>query len=272
MTTSTFKPRLVTGVFIGAVMIGSILAGKISATVLLLVISGMCCYELYRMTVTRFSRVQPVLFTAVQCIPLLLHLFMPEFLTDFDKWWVSIVSIPVIGCLYLLGSIRQPPDFFVKRLKATAIAELFITGPVMFGLRIVEHSPIVLLGVFILLWSSDVGAYLVGSRLGKNKLAPMISPGKTWEGVLGGAIVTILVALGLSHWLVQISMQHWLICGGLVIVFGTFGDLMQSAIKRAHDVKDSGNLLPGHGGFYDRFDSFLGCVPWVAFYLLLFAY
>lgn len=129
------------------------------------------------------------------------------------------------------------------------------------------------LALFILLWANDVGAYCFGSLLGKHKLFPRISPGKTWEGSIGGGIFAVVVA-GIIGWLANsgatphtLNIYQWLGLGAVVVVFGTWGDLVESLFKRTIGVKDSGNILPGHGGMMDRFDSSLMAIPAAVIYL-----
>lgn len=129
------------------------------------------------------------------------------------------------------------------------------------------------LSIFIFLWANDTGAYCFGSLLGKHKLFPRISPAKSWEGSIGGGIVVLLVASILSYCdqkggnLSGINLYQWLGLGLVVSVFGTWGDLVESLIKRTIGIKDSGNILPGHGGMLDRFDSSLLAIPAAAVYL-----
>lgn len=127
--------------------------------------------------------------------------------------------------------------------------------------------------LFILLWANDVGAYCFGSLFGKHKLFPRISPGKTWEGSIGGGIFAVVVA-GIIGWLANsgatphtLNIYQWLGLGAVVVVFGTWGDLVESLFKRTIGVKDSGNILPGHGGMMDRFDSSLMAIPAAVIYL-----
>ncbi|MDR3592794.1 MAG: phosphatidate cytidylyltransferase [Negativicutes bacterium] len=122
---------------------------------------------------------------------------------------------------------------------------------------------------FIGTWASDTFAFFVGSTLGKHKLAPAVSPGKTWEGVIGGGAGSCLALLALG-WLWHLPLLHC-VCIGLVIGFvAPLGDLVESAMKRFAGVKDSGRLLPGHGGVLDRFDSILFTVPAVYYYIYIF--
>lgn len=129
------------------------------------------------------------------------------------------------------------------------------------------------LSVFIFLWVNDSGAYCSGSLLGKHKLFPRISPGKTWEGSIGGGLLVLIVAAligyltGNSATPHQLNMGQWMGLGLVVVLFGTWGDLVESLFKRTLGIKDSGNILPGHGGMLDRFDSSLMAIPAAVIYL-----
>ena len=120
----------------------------------------------------------------------------------------------------------------------------------------------------MLTWGNDTGAYLIGSVIGKTPLFPRISPKKTWEGSLGGVAVTFIIAWLLSIYTQELTLQTWLVLAGIVSVFGSTGDLIESMLKRSLGVKDSGTIMPGHGGFLDRFDAFMYMIPFAAAYLL----
>lgn len=130
------------------------------------------------------------------------------------------------------------------------------------------------LSVFIFLWINDAGAYICGSLLGRHKLFPRISPGKSWEGSIGGGVLVVIVAVLVWHLSEQyaqnplgLSAIEWAGLGLVVVVFGTWGDLVESLFKRTLGIKDSGHILPGHGGMLDRFDSTLVAVPAAVVYL-----
>jgi len=128
---------------------------------------------------------------------------------------------------------------------------------------------LILLGVFIILWINDAGAYFVGRAIGRNKIHPTISPGKTWEGWIGGVLLGLVAAWIISNNIQSISVSAWLIIGGICGIMGILGDLTESAWKRHHNIKDSGSIMPGHGGFLDRLDSFIYSIPFVILYLAL---
>jgi phosphatidate cytidylyltransferase len=124
-----------------------------------------------------------------------------------------------------------------------------------------NFSPGPVLALIVLLWVNDTGAYLVGITAGKNPLFKRISPKKSWEGFLGGLVFTILASLVMPSFFGITGTGGWLLVAVAVVAGGTFGDLVESMIKRKAEVKDSGNLIPGHGGFLDRFDSILFAWP-----------
>jgi len=138
----------------------------------------------------------------------------------------------------------------------------------------VQYSYLLPLSVFILLWCNDTGAYCSGSLFGKHKLFPRISPGKSWEGSIGGEILVMIVAGVIGHLAITngvndagLSIPEWVGMGLVIVVFGTWGDLVESLFKRTLGIKDSGNILPGHGGMLDRFDSSLMAFPATVIYL-----
>ena len=146
----------------------------------------------------------------------------------------------------------------------------------------VTFNTILPLSVFVFLWVNDTGAYCVGSLLGRHKLFPRVSPGKSWEGSIGGAFFVLLAAWGIG-WLDNmqvcdldhqspifrglLTIPEWAGLGLIVVVFGTWGDLVESLFKRTLGIKDSGSILPGHGGMLDRFDSSLLAIPAAVVYL-----
>lgn len=137
----------------------------------------------------------------------------------------------------------------------------------------VVFNYIIPLCVFVFLWANDTGAYCSGSLFGKHKLFPRISPGKSWEGSIGGAIIVLAVAYGIGWYdnnhnvETTLTILQWMGLGLVVVVFGTWGDLVESLFKRTLGIKDSGSILPGHGGMLDRFDSSLMAMPAAVIYL-----
>ena len=191
----------------------------------------------------------------------------------------SVVFIPyLVTIVYLLVAelyLKQADP--INDWAYTMLSQMYIALP--FSLLnilaftaspegLVVFNPILPLSVFIFLWMNDTGAYCVGSLIGRHKLFPRISPGKSWEGSIGGAIVVLAVAYLIFLFdSGMLTMEQWLGLGLVIVIFGTWGDLVESLLKRTLGVKDSGNILPGHGGMLDRFDSSLLAIPAAVVYL-----
>lgn len=192
----------------------------------------------------------------------------------------SVVFIPyLITILYLMiAELYLKQSDPIQDWAYTMLSQMYIALP--FSLLnvlaftatnngIVAFNTLLPLSVFVFLWVNDSGAYCVGSLIGRHKLFPRISPGKSWEGSIGGGIFVLAAAWGISHYLDQtmLTLPQWLGLGLVVVVFGTWGDLVESLFKRTLGIKDSGNILPGHGGMLDRFDSSLMAIPAAVVYL-----
>lgn len=133
-----------------------------------------------------------------------------------------------------------------------------------------EYSWQIIIGTLLLHWASDTGAYFAGVRFGKTKLFERVSPKKSWEGSIGGAILACAFAYGLSHYFRDLLLGEWFIIAGLSVIAGTYGDLIESLFKRSIHIKDSGSSIPGHGGFLDRFDGLLLSLPFIVAFLRFF--
>lgn len=203
-----------------------------------------------------------------------------------DTWHLVLVELIVVG--FFLTFLFLPPVYllfvmfpflvalFSKTYDFKVIATFafgamaFLCLPCALMVRMYQtFSPQMVLLVFVLLWTNDTFAYLTGRLLGKHKLFERISPGKTIEGSIGGLLFTMAGVIILSRYADWISLKEAVGMGLIAVVFGTLGDLCESMLKRQAGVKDSGKLIPGHGGILDRFDSVLFTVPFVFVYLLL---
>ena len=133
----------------------------------------------------------------------------------------------------------------------------------------VTYNPILPLSIFVFIWLSDTGAYCVGSMIGKHRLFERLSPKKSWEGSIGGGIFSIASSFAFAHFFPFMPVWQWAGLAVTVVIFGTWGDLTESLMKRQLGIKDSGNILPGHGGMLDRFDSALMAIPAAVVYLYI---
>lgn len=197
-----------------------------------------------------------------------------------------VIFVPyILSIVYLfISELYTRNENAIHDWAYTMLAQMYIAMPfALINILAFEVSPdgtihhfdrLLPLSVFIFLWVNDTGAYCSGSLLGKHKLFPRISPGKSWEGSIGGGIIVICVAVliwyltnkyGLND--IDLNPLEWAGLGLTVVVFGTWGDLVESLFKRTLGIKDSGSILPGHGGMLDRFDSSLLAIPAAVIYL-----
>jgi phosphatidate cytidylyltransferase len=199
----------------------------------------------------------------------------PYFFTDFLKAsrvpGIDVLFLFVLGLTCLTLWTRRP---LVETLPAAGISSsalLFVAFPLSYAVRL-HGIPILgrrlLLFALVLTWTADSTAYFLGRAIGKHPLAPHISPKKTWEGSIGGMLGSLLVA-GIFRFWIRLPLPHLLVIAVLGNIAGQMGDLLESAYKRSAGVKDSGGLLPGHGGMLDRIDALILCIPVLWYYLVL---
>jgi phosphatidate cytidylyltransferase len=192
---------------------------------------------------------------------------------------IKIIFIPIlmIFSTFLIELYRKKESPFIN-IAYTLLGNVYIVLPfaMLFHLGFysdhnftTEYSFQIILGFFLMLWTNDTGAYLAGRFFGKHKLFERISPKKTWEGSFGGSLLTVGVAYVLSIFFTNLGLINWIVIAILVAIFGGLGDLVESMLKRSLNIKDSGNILPGHGGILDRFDGLFLSVPFIYSYLIL---
>ena len=183
---------------------------------------------------------------------------------------MPIIVLPILLILremYAWPRVNQLINPFAN-VGINLLGLLYVSLPMSF-LNLISHGPTGydyrrVLALLFLVWSSDIGAYAAGKTFGKHKLAPKISPGKTWEGALGGFLLTLAMGWAMGYLLPELSITYRLVVASVVAVFGPLGDLAESMLKRSVGVKDSGRIMPGHGGLLDRFDAFLFILPVLA--------
>ena len=194
--------------------------------------------------------------------------------------FANISYTPLIGLFFgpfIIEMYRKKsnPEF---NIAYTILGIVYITLPIILVAPLVfptvggldgSFNPDILLGAIIMVWVNDSGAYIVGSTFGKRRLFERISPKKSWEGFFGGMIFTIASAFVIDIFF-ELDLINWIIISIIVPITATFGDLTESMFKRSAEVKDSGNLIPGHGGMLDRFDSLLFVIPAVYLYVYIY--
>lgn len=183
---------------------------------------------------------------------------------------------PMMSCVYMIKLYKKAERKPFVNIAFTFLGIFYTAVPfallnlVVFEEGTYNYNFEIIFGCLFILWASDTGAYFAGTYLGRRKLFERISPKKTWEGFFGGALLALIFAAGLSHYLHSLSVMQWIVIGIIIIIGGTFGDLVESLLKRSIEIKDSGSSLPGHGGFLDRFDGLLISAPFIVAYLEIF--
>ena len=275
-----FWKRLVFGFLFVVVVIGSIIIGKLAASLMLLIVVMMASSEI----VNLFPHEQDKpLKNIVGCCSVMLYVFFVVLSGNLDSMESGIYIAPIFFFVPLIIALFSKKHDYVNIVGASWLSMIFVALPcgimAMFyneELMGIDNGWVLLIFAYILIWVNDIFAYLTGSAIGRHKLCPRISPKKTIEGSVGGAVFTMLFAYFINRFLLNvfffdnlISNVEVLFLALGVVVFGTFGDLTESMMKRHAGVKDSGNIIPGHGGILDRFDATFMAMPFVFIYLLL---
>lgn len=219
------------------------------------IISGVTAYLISTLTAARLIPVNSFLIM----IPLMLIIMVIELYRKQEKPFDSLAHT-FFSVLYTAIPFSMFPFAAFFR---SGLSPLLPYEGILF-------SPGIIIGFFLLLWANDTGAYLAGISFGKHKLMERISPKKTWEGLFGGILLAALAAWLLSGWLGVVDKWQWVIIAVIISIAGTYGDLTESMLKRSLGVKDSGTIMPGHGGFLDRFDSAIISFPLVYLFISLF--
>lgn len=185
------------------------------------------------------------------------------------------VLSPLMAIIFFIKLYKAKDDKPFRNIAYTFLGVIYVALP--FALLIIlafltyKYSWQRPLGCLFLLWASDTGAYFAGTKFGKTKLFERVSPKKSWEGSVGGFIASMIVAFILSKYFLDLKAWQWLGCGAIIVVAGTYGDLVESLFKRSIKIKDSASTIPGHGGFLDRFDGLLLSIPFIITFLKLFS-
>ncbi|WMI67971.1 phosphatidate cytidylyltransferase [Mangrovimonas sp. YM274] len=200
-------------------------------------------------------------------------------------YWLSIVnttsgfndSIQILHVITIFVQLFLIKDLFSEKTiplfssKRYIITTFYLSSGFVFLFLIANYNhnftPLLLLGTFIILWTNDTFAYLVGKNFGKQKLFAKVSPKKTVEGFLGGLFFSCVASYFIAKFTDTLNFNHWLVLAIIASVFGTLGDLIESKFKRQANVKDSGVIMPGHGGLLDRLDSIIFAAPFIYLYL-----
>lgn len=210
--------------------------------------------------------------TVVGCLVCVLAYFAEKGIIGTDSYFLLC---PASSMIFLIKLYKKRDMKPFTNIGFTFLGIIYVAMPfallIVLALRGGSYHPSIIIGCLLLLWASDVGAYFAGTYFGRRKLFERVSPKKSWEGAVGGAIAAALVALGLAFYAPELKPWQWYCVGAIIVVTGIYGDLVESLFKRSIAIKDSGSSIPGHGGFLDRFDGLLLAAPFIITFLKLFA-
>ncbi len=275
MSTSDSKiaglpPRIFSGIVLGLVLLPALMISNTTTAFFLGLLMCLGGWEMAKMTGKSFPA--SILMVALSLTPLMV--LLSGYFLDIHTTYKIVAGLNIFAMMvmiYLIFNLWRPYIPYERAIYLLSIAYWGL--PLALGVFWLERGHpslhLSIFRIFILIWTSDTMAYVVGQKMGKTKLFPTVSPGKTVEGSIGALFFTLLTAIGISYFC-HLPLGRWLFYGLLVWVLGTLGDLVESKMKRALNIKDSGAILPGHGGFLDRFDSFIVILPFFLFFEIYF--
>ncbi|OJJ21002.1 phosphatidate cytidylyltransferase [marine bacterium AO1-C] len=230
-------------------------------------------YQLVGLRQKRYLQVYGVLLGVTTNLIVFLHFYQPSVV--FSSRYFSLI-FPILFVVFLVELYQKNNESPFQDISWWLLGIIYTALPfallhfIAFDTANGIYSPTNVLGVLFLIWANDIGAYFAGKAFGRTPLFPRISPKKTKEGSVGGVLFTLFVAAGMIFTFNDRDDWKWFVIAGIVIITGTYGDLVESMFKRSIQIKDSGSAIPGHGGFLDRFDAFLLAIPFIVAFLQIF--
>ena len=268
---NNFQQRVIAGIVGGLIVINAIYWSEWSYFVLFFAICFLANLEFYDLLIADKKKPNKLFGTVIgMCIYTLVFLIEKGMISG--KFYLTLFPLCAFIFIYELYYNTKKKPF--NNVAYTILGVLYVSVPfsVMHVSTFVNgnYSWQICLGALFLLWASDTGAYFSGKNFGRTKLFKRVSPGKTWEGSLGGGLLSILVAIVISRFFAELTVWQWISLSVIIVIAGNYGDLIESSFKRSLEIKDSGSAIPGHGGFLDRFDGWLLASPFMAVFLEIF--
>ncbi|GIL22168.1 MAG: phosphatidate cytidylyltransferase [Bacteroidota bacterium] len=274
---SNLVPRLITALLGAAGIVFGIMFSEWTYFIVFFIICVLSLTEFYKLAGLDGMLPQKTFGTFCGLLIFCLSFFIER--GDISYRYYFLI-FPVVSCVYMIKLYKKFERKPFTNIAYTFLGIFYVAVP--FALLNIaafenqEYNYQIIFGCLFILWASDTGAYFAGSLFGKRKLFERISPKKSWEGFAGGAALAFAFAYGLPYFFSSIGHEptikswQWMVIGVIIIVGGTFGDLVESLLKRSIEIKDSGSSLPGHGGFLDRFDGLLISAPFIVAFLEIF--
>ncbi|MRX47534.1 phosphatidate cytidylyltransferase [Pedobacter puniceum] len=266
------KTRAITGVIFILIMLCSLFLGPYVFTGFYIFLSLICLMEFFSLVKT--TGIRPHRSIGYIAALIIFASVAGRYFIQFETKWL-LVNIPLFFGIFVRELYKKSKIPF-SNIAYTFLGLFYTIVPFIFFHSIAfisgAYNYQLALGFFLMLWANDTGAYIFGVKFGKKRLFERHSPKKSWEGFFGGVATSITVACILAQYFTTYSLLHWVSMATLISCFGTMGDLVESMFKRSIEIKDSGKILPGHGGLLDRFDGLLLSAPVVFVYIYLITY
>ncbi len=262
------RQRVISAIFFFIIVLLGVYGGTVPLVILHFLIAGLCAKEFFQLTnaTLESKNLIRIILGILTSLAPLTYFFLSYF--EYQAFAERLLLIaPAWVSLLFIFELFQTSKAPFERMGNYLLSVGYIGVPLALLASLIFHNnevrPNIFMGILVLIWLNDSFAYFTGKRFGKNKLYPRISPGKTWEGTIGGAVFTLAFSYVVFMIFNDFSFEKWAGIALIVAVFGTIGDLVESMLKRSKGVKDSGKIMPGHGGALDRFDSFIFVLPFV---------
>ncbi|MFD1141262.1 phosphatidate cytidylyltransferase [Larkinella insperata] len=269
---SNLQQRVITAAIGVIIILFGIWYSDWTFALLFCIISALTQLEFYKLL--GLDGNQPLTYygTAVGCLICLLTYLIEKQIVGYDSYFLIC---PAASMIFLIKLYKKRDLKPFTNIGFTFLGLIYVAVPFallnVLALRGGTYHPGLMLGCLVLLWASDIGAYFAGTKFGRRKLFERVSPKKSWEGAVGGALAAAVIAFFLTIFVDDLRPWEWYCVGAIIVVTGTYGDLVESLFKRSIAIKDSGSSIPGHGGFLDRFDGLLLAAPFIITFLKLFA-
>jgi phosphatidate cytidylyltransferase len=269
---SNLAQRAIAAVVGVTIILGGVLYNEWTFWVLFLAISILTQREFYKLLKLDENHPLSVYGTFCGIVLNSLTFFIEKGILPFKFYYIIV---PLLTTTFFIKLYRKQDTKPFANLGYTFLGIIYVAVPFALINEMVltdakGYAPQLILGCLFILWANDTGAYFAGRFLGKRKLFERVSPKKTWEGFFGGAITSLIIALILTKYFDSLLIWQWYGVAIIIFITGTLGDLVESLFKRSIAIKDSGNTIPGHGGFMDRFDGLLLSMPFIVTFLKIF--
>lgn len=269
---NNLQQRVIAAIIGVAFILFAILYNDLTFMLLFCTISTLTQLEFYKLL--GLDGNQPLTYYGTFCgISLIVLTYLIE--KDIVAFENYFLISPLLAMIFFIKLYKKNDIKPFTNIGFTFLGLIYVALPfsliIAMAMRGGTYNYEIVIGSLLLLWASDIGGYFAGTKFGKRKLFERVSPKKSWEGALGGALFAAVIAFTLGHYFQSYEPWKWYCIGAIIVVVGTYGDLVESLFKRSIAIKDSGSTIPGHGGFLDRFDGLLLSTPFIVTFIKLFS-